>query len=111
MSKKRVKSRWERKLDLTLTQLEKKGHKVHFVTSKVLKDYGGMNYAAAQEMRFSWPKNVPKCDYLISATSEPSVQCKDSIHENSEYEDMTKKKMKYWPAHCRALQKEKSVRC
>ena len=110
VERKHRKSRWEKKLLEVVEGLEEKGHPVRFVTSKVLHDYGGMNYAAAKRMRFPWPKGFSKKGYLIDAAMAPKRQAKDLTHEDSEFIDMTEGRMEYWPAHLRALQAEKAVR-
>lgn len=109
--KKHVKSRWERRLLKEVYDLESKGHPVKFVDERVLRDYGGMNFAAAKEMGFRWPKNFSRKGYLISITSVPKTQAKDLVHEHSEFVSMTEDKLPYWPAHCKALRAEREVTC
>lgn len=105
-------SRWERRLLREVYDLEADGHPVRFVTYRVLHDYGGMNFAAAKEMGFPWPRGFSKKGYLISATSVPKTQAKDLWHEHHEYTDMTgPQKLDYWDAHKRALKAEDEIRC
>ena len=110
MERKHKQDRWERKLNKQVINLEEEGHPVHFVTPKVLHDYGGMNYEAAKEMGFPWPKGFSKKGYLISATSCPRTQCKDLHHEHMEFTLMTDKGLEYWPAHLKALKAERDIK-
>lgn len=105
--KKHIKSRAERMLLKRVYWLEDHKHPVKFVTSKILRDYGGMNAEAAKEMGFPWPKGFSRKGYLISATSPPDVQFVDLGHENHEFTLMGKG-LKYWPAHCYSTKNEKS---
>lgn len=106
-----IKSRWERRLLKEVYDVEARGHPVRFVTERVLHDYGGMNYAAAKELGFPWPKGFSKKGYLVSATSAPKTQTKDLHHEDFEFTGMTERGIPYWTAHLAALKEEKSVRC
>lgn len=101
----RVKTKPERMLLKRVYWLEAHDHPVRFVTEKVLRDYGGMNWEAAKEMHFPWPKGFSKKGYLISATSPPDVQFVDLGHENHEFVRMNKG-IGYWPAHCDSTDNE-----
>ena len=75
------------------------GLRVKLVPSSVLKDYAGMNYEAAKKIGFPMKKK----EILISRDLSDKARYHTLRHELIERDLMINKKVKYWPAHVRAL--------
>lgn len=76
--------------------------KIKYVSSKVLKDYAGMNYLAARVMGFPMKDG----DIFIDKNLSKKLKLRTIKHEVAEIKYM-KKGYPYWKAHKLALIDEK----
>lgn len=78
--------------------------KVKFVSPKLLKDYGGMNYYAAKKIGF---RPLPKKNEIFVDGSMKKKDIRETVrHEKVEVKHM-KRGCSYWTAHKKALRAER----
>jgi len=86
-----------------LANCKVKGYKVRHVSSRVLKDYAGMNDEAARKLGF---KRLKDKTILIDKRLPYKDRLRTLRHEIVEMNLMEKKRYSYWKAHKAALKAE-----
>ena len=99
---KRERNLWHTKLSDMIKVCRNQGIRVKFVPDGKTRDYIGMNPEAAKEMGYKMPSHTFYIDRHLS-TEDKYHTLK---HELLEYNLMKNKGMRYFPAHCKALEDE-----
>jgi hypothetical protein len=93
---------WKSKYEKLIKKCEKHGYIVEEHGHDVLKDYGGMNPAAAKAFGFVMPNDR----LYVAEDSDWKTKYNDLKHELKEVILMEDGDENYWDAHCESLKIE-----